>query len=134
MLQTKKSVVVVIVDIILSVIIVGSLVAFVWRGLWTALDVFLFPDSKVTSMWSSLAIGHGIVLLAYGLQYQMANVSRRLKRNVERIIWEDIFIFVASIGGINVWRGLWMFADVYILPGTRNKIFLLMGIQCSLLM
>lgn len=41
-------------DCIFSVLIVGTLVVFVWRGAWVMLDVFLFPKQDSLSAWASL--------------------------------------------------------------------------------
>ncbi|KAJ9600995.1 hypothetical protein L9F63_000833, partial [Diploptera punctata] len=41
-------------DCLFSVLIVGTLVVFVWRGAWTILDLYLYPDSHCISAWASL--------------------------------------------------------------------------------
>lgn len=43
-----------ILDCLFSVLVIGSLVVFVWRGLWVLLDLRLFPEDKALSAWSSL--------------------------------------------------------------------------------
>lgn len=43
-----------ILDCLFSVLVVGTLVVFVWRGMWVLLDLFLFPEDEVLSAWSSL--------------------------------------------------------------------------------
>uniref|UniRef100_V5GWX0 Uncharacterized protein n=1 Tax=Anoplophora glabripennis TaxID=217634 RepID=V5GWX0_ANOGL len=43
-----------ILDCLFSVLIVGTLVVFVWRGGWALLDIFVFPEDDVLSAWASL--------------------------------------------------------------------------------
>lgn len=43
-----------ILDCLFSVLIVGTLVVFVWRGAWILLDIFIFPDNEIWSSWTSL--------------------------------------------------------------------------------
>ena len=41
-------------DCLFSVLIVGTLVVFVWRGAWTILDLYLYPHQPVWSAWASI--------------------------------------------------------------------------------
>lgn len=43
-----------ILDCMFSVLVIGSLVVFVWRGLWVLLDMKLFPEDKALSAWASV--------------------------------------------------------------------------------
>ncbi|KAJ8944529.1 hypothetical protein NQ318_009692 [Aromia moschata] len=45
-----------ILDCLFSVLIVGTLVVFVWRGAWALMDLFVFPEDEVLSAWGSLGI------------------------------------------------------------------------------
>ncbi|GAB6027522.1 hypothetical protein CHUAL_001770 [Chamberlinius hualienensis] len=119
-LSTKKSTWFFLLDVGFSVIIVGSLVVFVWRGLWVVEDRLLYPDSNALSCWMSLAIGYTIVFMAYLLQKPSATLSKKLSSNLIRVLFEDLFYLFASFGAITMWRGVWLFADVYIWPDDRE--------------
>lgn len=41
-------------DCMFSVLVIGSLVVFVWRGLWVLLDLQLFPEDHALSAWASV--------------------------------------------------------------------------------
>lgn len=41
-------------DCLFSVLIVGTLVVFVWIGAWTILDLFLYPQHADRSAWTSM--------------------------------------------------------------------------------
>jgi hypothetical protein len=41
-------------DCLFSVLIVGTLVVFVWRGAWTILDLYLYPHQLECSAWASM--------------------------------------------------------------------------------
>jgi len=41
-------------DCLFSVLIVGTLVVFVWRGAWTILDLCLYPSHQNWSAWTSM--------------------------------------------------------------------------------
>lgn len=43
-----------ILDCLFSVLIIGSLVVFVWRGVWVLFDLVLYPDDKGLSAFGSL--------------------------------------------------------------------------------
>lgn len=41
-------------DCLFSVFVVGTLVVFVWRGAWTILDIYLYPNQPDCSAWASM--------------------------------------------------------------------------------
>jgi hypothetical protein len=45
-----------------AILIAFAVVAF-WRGAWGLMDVYLFPSNHLTSLWSSIIIGIGILIL-----------------------------------------------------------------------
>lgn len=104
-----------ILDCLFSIVIVGTLVVFVWRGVWLLVDVFLFPDDYILSNWSSLVLGYLSVGLAFMLQPAMKYLCERLT-GVSRLLVADIFILFALFGTVNVWRAIWNLLDIYFLP------------------
>ncbi|XP_022918482.1 uncharacterized protein [Onthophagus taurus] len=106
-------------DCIFSVLVVGTLVVFVWRGAWVLLDDFLFPESASLSAWCSLVIGYLAVGLAFLLQPVMRWVCDRLQGGL-RLIAADIFLLFSLFGTVNVWRGIWTLLNLYFLPDNQE--------------
>ncbi|KXJ78862.1 hypothetical protein RP20_CCG003261 [Aedes albopictus] len=96
-------------------LVIGSLVVFVWRGLWVLLDLQLFPEDHALSAWASVLIGYGVTAVTFSLQPLMRWACDRLT-GLWRVIVADLFLFFSFIGTINVWRGVWHLLDHYFLP------------------
>lgn len=47
---------------IVVALFVGFAVVAFWRGIWGLLDLYLFPDNYILSLWASLILG--LVILA----------------------------------------------------------------------
>jgi len=52
--QGSKETSLYVLDCLFSVLIVGTLVVFVWRGVWTILDLYLYPHQQDCSAWASM--------------------------------------------------------------------------------
>ncbi|XP_062545692.1 uncharacterized protein LOC134212129 isoform X2 [Armigeres subalbatus] len=102
-------------DCMFSVLVIGSLVVFVWRGFWVLLDLNLFPEDHALSAWASVLIGYGVTAVTFSLQPLMRWACNRLT-GLWRVIVADLFLFFSFIGTINVWRGVWQLLDHYFLP------------------
>ncbi|XP_059617632.1 uncharacterized protein LOC132262382 isoform X2 [Phlebotomus argentipes] len=105
-------------DCCFSVLIIGSLVVFVWRGVWVFLDLVLYPSDAKLSAWYSLAIGYGIVFITFALQPVMRWTCDKLT-GFWRLAIADVFLFFSFIGTVNAWRGIWQLLDHYFLPDQR---------------
>ncbi|XP_055635083.1 uncharacterized protein LOC129774984 isoform X2 [Toxorhynchites rutilus septentrionalis] len=105
-------------DCMFSVLVIGSLVVFVWRGLWVLLDQSLFPEDSALTAWASVLIGYGVTGVTFSLQPLMRWTCDRLT-GIWRVIVADLFLFFSFIGTINVWRGVWQLLDHYFLPDNR---------------
>lgn len=49
---------------VFAIVIAIAVVCF-WRGIWGLLDVYLFPDNYVLSLWISLGIGLAILAITH---------------------------------------------------------------------
>lgn len=107
-----------ILDCLFSVLVVGTLVVFVWRGLWILVDMFLFPDDPELSAHGSLILGYSIIAVLFLLQPFVRSVCSKLT-GAARLLFADLFIIFSLIGTVNVWRGIWMTLDIYFLPDNR---------------
>ncbi|XP_046740064.1 uncharacterized protein LOC124407693 isoform X2 [Diprion similis] len=104
-----------ILDCAFSVGIVGTLVVFVWRGVWASFDLYLFPDNAEYSAVGSVVIGYTFVVITFSLQPIMCCVCDRLK-GLPRLIAADIFMLLSFVATVNVWRGVWNVLDLWFLP------------------
>ncbi|XP_030746645.1 uncharacterized protein LOC115875357 [Sitophilus oryzae] len=111
----KEKVSLLILDCLFSVLVVGTLVVFVWRGLWIMVDLFLFPEDRVASAHGSLVLGYSIIAVVYLLQPLIRSICTKLS-GASRLLFADLFIIFSLVGTINVWRGIWMMLDIYFLP------------------
>ncbi|EZA61231.1 hypothetical protein X777_08443 [Ooceraea biroi] len=102
-------------DCAFSVGVVGTLVVFVWRGVWILFDIYLFPGNPKYSAVGSLAIGYLIVAVTFCLQPLMRYVCARLQGLI-RLIAADAFLLLSFLGTVNVWRGIWNALDLWLLP------------------
>ncbi|XP_055354821.1 uncharacterized protein LOC129600361 [Paramacrobiotus metropolitanus] len=107
-------------DTIFSIVVPGSLVAFVWRGQWSILDHVFKRDSMVESFVISAALGFGIVVMLFALQDQAGKVSAAMERRGwtwAKIAFEDLFFYIAALGAVNIWRSIWGLCDELLLKG-----------------
>ncbi|XP_014606771.1 PREDICTED: uncharacterized protein LOC106788212 [Polistes canadensis] len=104
-------------DCAFSVGVVGTLVVFVWRGVWILFDLYLLPENREYSALGSLAIGYVIVVVTFSLQPLMRYVCARLE-GLARLITADAFLLLSFLGTVNVWRGIWNLLDLWLLPNN----------------
>ncbi|XP_042211615.1 uncharacterized protein LOC121859013 [Homarus americanus] len=104
-------------DTVFTVVVTGSLVVFVWRGSWVFLDALLFPDKPVYSAWGSMVLGMTVTLLVFVAQLVMIPCLRRIRKGLPKILVEDAYHSICFIGDVNMWRGVWMLLNIYLLPG-----------------
>ncbi|XP_051155003.1 uncharacterized protein LOC127277730 [Leptopilina boulardi] len=108
-----------ILDCAFSVIIVGTLVVFVWRGVWVLLDIYLFPDNREQSALGSLIIGYTLVSIAFLLQPVMRYTCARLQ-GFPKLVLADAFILLSFLATVNVWRGIWNLLDLWLIPENQE--------------
>ncbi|XP_069676343.1 uncharacterized protein fusl isoform X2 [Periplaneta americana] len=120
-------------DCLFSVLIVGTLVVFVWRGAWTVLDLYLYPSHADWSAWASLALGYAIVVLTFSLQTPLKGLCGRLE-GFWRVCVVDVYLFFSFCGTVNVWRGIWMLLNIYFLPGNPAASYWITHAGCLLIL
>ncbi|KAE8737715.1 hypothetical protein FOCC_FOCC016819, partial [Frankliniella occidentalis] len=101
-------------DCLFSVLVVHTLVVFVWRGAWCIFDIFLYPKRYDWSAWGSLTIGYCITIVAFSLQPCMMSVVQRMS-GFSRVLVVDIYHLFSFFGTVNVWRGVWNLLNFYFL-------------------
>ncbi|OQV13120.1 hypothetical protein BV898_12660 [Hypsibius exemplaris] len=116
-------------DALFGVLVPGSMIVFVVRGFWYMLNYLLqFPRFAwwlpVHSAFTSYGLGIVLVFASLLLQRPAAWVSRRLEvRNhwILKIVFEDLFMLLATVAGINIWRGAWGVYDEYVFKGHNDS-------------
>ncbi|KAF5285639.1 hypothetical protein FQA39_LY16545 [Lamprigera yunnana] len=106
-------------DCLFSVLIIGTLVVFVWRGAWILVDIYLFPEDSIWSSWASLVLGYTIVAIAFMIQPIMRWICDRIT-GIARLLVTDVFLFFSFLGTVNVWRGIWNLLNIYFLPENKE--------------
>jgi len=99
-------------DNVVCGLFIGPLTVLYWRGAWSLLDVYLFPNDKAISGWICSALGNvGLLCLVY-LQKPISRWLR-LDHPVHWILGYHLYTYI--LGGLNVchWRGLWYLLDYY---------------------
>ncbi|OQV25396.1 hypothetical protein BV898_01075 [Hypsibius exemplaris] len=106
-------------DCLFSLIIPGSSIVCVVRGFWYIFDHVFFFSVHAESYLLSLGLGIVLSFVALLLQHSAAAGSRKLEDGRHwflKICFEDLFLFLACIAGINLWRGVWGLCNVYVFP------------------
>ncbi|KAL0113481.1 hypothetical protein PUN28_012559 [Cardiocondyla obscurior] len=120
-------------DCAFSVGVVGTLVVFVWRGVWILIDIYLFPENPEYSAIGSLGIGYFIVAVTFCLQPLMRYICARL-RGLIRLIVADAFLLLSFLGTVNVWRGIWNALDLWLLPDNLELSCWITHVGCFILL
>ncbi|XP_071637613.1 LOW QUALITY PROTEIN: uncharacterized protein [Temnothorax longispinosus] len=120
-------------DCAFSVGVVGTLVVFVWRGVWFLIDLYLFPENPEYSAVGSLAIGYLIVAVTFCLQPLMRYICARLQ-GLLRLLVADAFLLLSFLGTVNVWRGIWNALDLWLLPDNLELSCWITHVGCFVLL
>lgn len=99
-----------------TVVVTGSLVVFVWRGSWVFLDAMLFPTQPVYSAWGSMVVGMTVTLLTFLAQLMIVPCFRHIRKGVGKIFLEDAYHTICFVGDVNMWRGVWVLLNIYLVP------------------
>ncbi|XP_001949515.2 uncharacterized protein LOC100162600 isoform X1 [Acyrthosiphon pisum] len=116
-------------DSFFSVCIIGSLVVIVWRGVWSLMDNYLYPDDYNTSAILSLVIGYSVVLLAFALQPAIKKLVNKVN-GFKRILFVDVYLLFSFFGAVNVWRGVWAMLDIHFIPDAPITSYWVSHIAC----
>ena len=114
-------------DVMFSVMGVHQLVVCYWRGLWGMMDLHLHPENKFHSMFASFAIGYSLLAFLCIIQPSFNAIYRHyLSGNAFEEFWkwslEVATFFVSNVVNVAVWRGVWLFCDLYALPDHLDLI------------
>jgi len=57
-----------------------------------------------------------MIAAVFLLQPLVRSICNKLS-GAGRLLFADFFVIFSLVGTVNVWRGIWMVLDLYILPG-----------------
>ena len=105
-----------ILDVLLSVIILGSLVAALWWDVWTLMDNYLFPNDNTKTIVFSIVIFISIQLLSVLLQGLFSFTHNALQKchYIIQLFFHDVYFIIIGMGSIACWRGIWRGVDMII--------------------
>jgi hypothetical protein len=100
---------------------IGAGVALYWRGMWTILDLYLYPDDVPKSAWVSLLVGIATGIVVHVIS-QWVLVPGHFNRSEWKAwqygIVERAFSFLVAFGAVAYWRGVWYLWDVHVFPNS----------------
>lgn len=65
-------------------------------------------------------LGYSASLLAFVLQIPLVSFFSRVT-GFWRLFVYDLFVALAYVGCVNIWRGFWGLYDLYFIPGSSIK-------------
>ncbi|XP_054743504.1 uncharacterized protein LOC129248094 [Anastrepha obliqua] len=105
-------------DTLFSVLVIGTLVVIVWRGVWGIMDITFYPFDRKKSSWSSLILGYTTVFITFVIKPIIRFVCKKIDGILKLIIC-DMFYFLIFFGAVNAWRGIWNLLDIYLYPDNK---------------
>ena len=94
-----------------------SLVHMHWTGVWLLLDaVTLSTYIPAISSVICLLIGYSVTCFLIITQRHAQSISSNLDGDEEKskkIVFEDLYLLVANVATILIWKGLWMSLEIY---------------------
>jgi len=117
--QSRRALSLFVIDNVVCGLIIGPLTVLYWRGAWSLLNVYLFPNNQMISGWICSVLGNvGVLCLVY-LQKPLSRWIR-LERPLHWMFGYHLYTYI--LGGLNVchWRGLWNLLDYYTGVNVRN--------------
>ncbi|XP_069117795.1 uncharacterized protein [Argopecten irradians] len=108
-------------DVCLTVFGINNLVVFFWRGSWSLLDLFLFPDSITVSGAYSFIISFCLALPVLLGQHGVQRLSQYFHKRafLLQFLVEDTFLMVAGFLAVCHWRGAWFLQNGFLLPDNK---------------
>lgn len=99
------------IDVAFASFVITPLVVIYWISTWRICDVYIKPEDPETSAVISFAIGlvGQFVLTFY--QSTIATLLNFEKCRLFNFIAAKLYALFAAVTCINLWRGLWMFAN-----------------------
>ncbi|GAV01965.1 hypothetical protein RvY_12588-2 [Ramazzottius varieornatus] len=107
-------------DSLFSIVVMGSAVVGVVRGFWYILDNV--HEQSIFSYMLSLLAAVLLMIITLFLQKPASIVSAKLEGSGHwwlKIIFEDCYMVLGMMTGINAWRAVWGIWDLYVYPQDR---------------
>lgn len=70
-----------------------------------------------------------VTVLVFLAQLVLVPCLRHVRKGLPKILLEDAYHTICFVGDVNMWRGVWMLLNIYLLPG--NSLFLSLSLLLS---
>lgn len=124
-------------DYLVNFVFIGPLVAFYWRGTWTLLDIYVFPENKQFRCWFCLTAGNTILLVLTLLQKELTKINS-IDNSIVTFILSRGYLYILGFGCVSQWRGVWLVQDFYFgitwqsaCVSTAVGTVILVGVRCT---
>lgn len=96
-------------------VITMSTVAF-WRSSWEAINIYLFPGHPAFSNLLSMLGGYTVIISFKLVDHVLKSLVKRKKSKIFGFVVQVFFSYTMGFAAINLWRGAWELADIYLFP------------------
>ncbi|XP_060073423.1 uncharacterized protein LOC132553210 [Ylistrum balloti] len=110
-----------IVDMMMTPLLLHTLIVVFWRGLWTLMNICLYPEDNVQSglfsLVASLALAYPTLI---GQHFIMSFVKKQGHKNkICVVLILNLYLVMASCLPVAHWRGIWTLQDVWLIPENK---------------
>lgn len=100
-------------------VITMATVAF-WRSSWVAISIYVFPKHAAFSNMLSIIGGYTVIISFKLVDNILKSLVARKNSKIFGFIVQVFFSYTMGFAAINLWRGAWELADIYLFPGKRD--------------
>lgn len=111
--MTYHSVLLEFLDTLYSSFVVAPLVVAYWRGVWNLSEIYLYPNNKIQSLFTSLLlgiVGHLVFTIWQGTFEKFLDPDRH---RLLYYLGSRTYTAIYGIVCVNCWRGGWQLIDHY---------------------
>ncbi|OWF41227.1 uncharacterized protein LOC110462754 [Mizuhopecten yessoensis] len=110
------------VDMVMTPLLVHTFVVVFWRGLWSLMNIYLYPEddaqSGIYSLVAGLALAYPTVIGQHLILPFVKNPDN--KHSMCRVLLLNLYLVMASCLPVAHWRGIWFLQDAWLIP--ENKV------------
>ena len=133
-LGSSKGSILCILDSTLALVALSPFVVGYWRGCWQLMDLYLFANNKLLSIYASFILGVAIELVFCVTQSQLTEIFDYKKRHQLFLLVSRLYSIIFAFGCVNHWRGVWAMWDYYTGVGWESSLISMMLGILSLIM
>ncbi|XP_033724678.1 uncharacterized protein LOC117314698 [Pecten maximus] len=109
-------------DMVMTPLLVHTFVVVFWRGLWTLMNIYLYPGedtlSGLFSLVASLALAFPTLICQHIIVPFVKNHSN--KNRICVVLLLNLYLVMASCLPVAHWRGIWILQDALLIPENKQ--------------